>query len=164
MLCQITSSGIVWIGLLRCMRIKICTHRLLQLIYGVFFTYQYILQCCIVPSLQMPQAAGVPWSKTYTVKPVYKDHPRDQQNVVLIHRWSLYADSIAWKVYPWGPVKCGLYKQVVFIYRWSLEQVWLYREARFVLGPHYFCTSYTVFPNSAQPWAVNEANDIRSLF
>ncbi len=27
---------------------------------------------------------------TYTVKLVYKDHPRDQQNVVLIHRWSLY--------------------------------------------------------------------------
>ncbi len=23
----------------------------------------------------------------------------------------------------WGPVKCGLYKQVVFVYRWSLEQV-----------------------------------------
>ncbi len=45
---------------------------------------------------------------------VYKDHPRDQQNVVLIHRWSLYAGSITWEVYPWGPVKCGLYKQVVF--------------------------------------------------
>ncbi len=58
-----------------------------------------------------------------TVKLVYKDHPRDQQNVVLIHRWSLYARSIVWKVYTWGPVKCGLYKQVVFIYRWSLEQV-----------------------------------------
>ncbi len=29
-------------------------------------------------------------------------------------------------IYPWGPVKCGLYKQLVFIYRWSLEQVWLY--------------------------------------
>ena len=28
-----------------------------------------------------------------TVKLVYKDHPRDQQN---IHRWSLYADSITW--------------------------------------------------------------------
>ncbi len=63
---------------------------------------------------------------TYTVKFVYKDHPRDQQNVVLIHRWALYAGSIAWKIYPRGPAKCGLYKQVVFIYRWSLEQVWLY--------------------------------------
>ncbi len=58
-----------------------------------------------------------------TVKLVYKDHPRDQQNVVLIHRWSLYAGSITWKGYTWGPVNCGLYKQVVFIYRWSLEQV-----------------------------------------
>ncbi len=29
-------------------------------------------------------------------------------NVVLIHRWSLYADSIPWKVYMWGPVKYGL--------------------------------------------------------
>ncbi len=28
----------------------------------------------------------------------------------------------------WGPVKCGLYKQVVFVYRWSLEQVWLYLQ------------------------------------
>ncbi len=50
------------------------------------------------------------------------DHHRDQQNVVLIHRWSLYAGSITWKEYTWGPVICGLYKQVVFIYRWSLEQ------------------------------------------
>ncbi len=60
------------------------------------------------------------------MKLVYKDHPRVQQNEVLIHRWSLYAGSITQKVYPWGPVKCGLYKQVVLIYRWSLEQVWLY--------------------------------------
>ncbi len=41
-----------------------------------------------------------------TVKLVYKDHPRDQQNVVLIQRWSL--GSKTWKVYPWGPIKCGL--------------------------------------------------------
>ncbi len=70
-----------------------------------------------------------------TVKLAYKDHPRDQQNVVLMHRWSLYAGSITWKLYIAllirttfysGPVKCGPYKQVVFIYRWSLEQVWLY--------------------------------------
>ncbi len=61
-----------------------------------------------------------------TVKLVYKDHPRDQLNVVLIHRWSLYAGSMTWEVYPWGPVKCDLHKQVVFIYRWSLEQVQLY--------------------------------------
>ncbi len=49
-----------------------------------------------------------------TVELVYKDHPRDQQNVVFIHRGSLYAGSIAWKIYTWGTVKCGLYKQVVF--------------------------------------------------
>ncbi len=32
-----------------------------------------------------------------------------------IHRWSLYTGSIADKVYTWGSVKCGLYKQVVFV-------------------------------------------------
>ncbi len=50
-----------------------------------------------------------------TVKLVlaYKDHPWDQQDVVLIHRWSLYAGSTTWIVYHWRPVKCGLYKQVV---------------------------------------------------
>ena len=57
------------------------------------------------------------------MKLVHADHPKGQQNVVLTHRWSLYTGSITWKVYPWEPVKCGLYKQVVFIYRWSLEQV-----------------------------------------
>ncbi len=31
-----------------------------------------------------------------------------------MQRWSLYAGSITRKVYSWGPVKCGLYKQVVF--------------------------------------------------
>ncbi len=54
-----------------------------------------------------------------TVKLAYKDHPRDQQNVIPIHRWSLYAGSIIWKVYLWEPVKCGHYKQVVLIYRGS---------------------------------------------
>ncbi len=49
---------------------------------------------------------------SFTVKIVYKDHPRDQQNVVLIHRWSLYAGSIAWKVYTLISVECDLYKQV----------------------------------------------------
>ncbi len=39
-------------------------------------------------------------SNFVTVKLVYKDHPMDQQNVVLIHRWSLYAGSIMRKVYP----------------------------------------------------------------
>ncbi len=56
--------------------------------------------------------------QAHTVKLVYKDHPRDQQNVVLIHvihRWSLYAGSVPWKVYPCGP-ECGLYQQVVFTF------------------------------------------------
>ncbi len=44
--------------------------------------------------------------------------------MVLIHNWSIYAGSITCKVYPWGLVKYGPYRQVVFIYyRWSLEQV-----------------------------------------
>ncbi len=38
----------------------------------------------------------------------------------------LYTGAITWKVNTWGPVKCGLYKQVVFKYRGSLKQVWLY--------------------------------------
>ena len=58
----------------------------------------------------------------YTVKLVYlQDHPRDQQNVVLIHRWSLYAGLATWIVYYQRLGKYG--KQVVFIYRWSLDQV-----------------------------------------
>ena len=61
-----------------------------------------------------------------TVNLVHEDHSREPKNMVLIHRWSLYAGSIAWKVYPWGPVKFGLYKQVVFLCRWSLEQFGLY--------------------------------------
>ncbi len=47
-------------------------------------------------------------------------------SMCLTHRWSLYGRSITRKVYPGGPVKSGHYKQVVFIYRWSLEQVQLY--------------------------------------
>ncbi len=37
-----------------------------------------------------------------TVKLAYKYHRRDQQNVVLIHSWSLYAGSIAWSLYTGG--------------------------------------------------------------
>ena len=49
------------------------------------------------------------------MKVVYKDLPRYQHNVVLIHiRWSLYVGSITCTVYHWGHAKCGLYKQVVF--------------------------------------------------
>ncbi len=45
------------------------------------------------------------------------DHRMNQGNVVFIHRFN-NMESI-----PWGPIQCGLYKQVVFIYRWSLQQV-----------------------------------------
>ncbi len=39
-------------------------------------------------------------------------------------RWSLYAGSITWKVCPpAGHVKCGLCKQVVVVYKWSLGQM-----------------------------------------
>ena len=87
------------------------------------------------------------------MKLVYKDHPRDQQTVVLIHRWSLYAGSITWKVYPWGLVKCSLYKQVVFIYRWSLDQVRLYINFFLVLCqyvPCYMSTCMLLFGDLAQ--------------
>ncbi len=52
--------------------------------------------------------------KKRTVKLVYKDHPRNQQNAFL-HRWSLYAGLIRRKVIILGLVKGGLYKQMVFI-------------------------------------------------
>ncbi len=48
-----------------------------------------------------------------TVKLLYNTHLRDQQYVVLIHRCSfIYAGSTTWKLYPWWPAKCGLYKHV----------------------------------------------------
>ncbi len=49
-----------------------------------------------------------------------------------MYKWSLYAGSITRKVYPWGSVKRGLYKQVILIYRWSLDQVWLYNVSTIV--------------------------------
>ncbi len=55
---------------------------------------------------------------------MYIDYPRDQQNVVLIHRWFLHAGSITWKIYRCGQRKVavigmcyfntGLYIQVIF--------------------------------------------------
>ncbi len=63
------------------------------------------------------------------VKLVFKDHPRDLHKVMSIHRWSLYAGSITWNLYPWCPIKCGLYEQVVFVYRWSFEQVGPYKHS-----------------------------------
>ncbi len=56
----------------------------------------------------------------FTVKLIDKGHPKDQHYVVSIYSRSLGC-LIAWNVYTWGPIKCGLCKQVVFIYRWSSE-------------------------------------------
>ena len=58
-----------------------------------------------------------PFPQTYcsvdsnTVKPVYKDHSRDQKKAVFIDRW------ISLRIALLGPWKGNLYKQVVFIYR-----------------------------------------------
>ncbi len=83
-----------------------------------------------LPVLNLLRLKSIPYHSSawlkHTVKLVYKDRLRDQQNVVLIHRWSLYVGSITWKIYPWGPVQCGLYKQVVFIqvvFRARLTQI-----------------------------------------
>ncbi len=48
---------------------------------------------------KIPSSSGIPIiSVINTVKLVYKDHHRDEQNVVLIHRWPLCA--VKYKVYP----------------------------------------------------------------
>ncbi len=81
----------------------------------------------------------------------YKDHPRDQQcMLILIHRWSLYTSSITWKGYHWGPVQCGLYKQVV-LYTGGLQSrfgcIYFGAQALFLfleLYPVSTVTKYTV--------------------
>ena len=65
----------------------------------------------------------IEWLNDPNYSETYKDHTKEQQSVIIIHRRSLYAASITWKVYTFWSVNCSLYKQVVFIYRWSLEQV-----------------------------------------
>ncbi len=83
------------------------------------------------------------------VKLLYKDHPKGQYNVVLIHRWSLYGGSItAWKVYPCGPVNVvfyagGLYIQVVF--RPGLTVYISYVEHIFSRGLNDFCQTRGVY-------------------
>ncbi len=55
---------------------------------------QYMAYCLIISGMpNKPRESTNQY--TNTVKLVYKDHPRDQKNVVFIHRWSLYAGSIA---------------------------------------------------------------------
>ncbi len=59
------------------------------------------------------------------VKLVYKDQSRDQQNVVLMHKWSLYAGSITMSIQlRTCEMRClkagGLYIQVVFRAGWTI--------------------------------------------
>ena len=82
-----------------------------------------------------------------TMKPLYKDHLRDQQNIVLIHRWSLYAASIKWQVYIWVLVTCGFYKQagglcIQVVFRAGLPVVYSGKTKRHVSNSE-FLTMYS---------------------
>ncbi len=44
----------------------------------------------------------ITWYHLSSVNGSYSETSIDQQKVVLIHKWSLYAGSMAWSVYPWG--------------------------------------------------------------
>ena len=61
-----------------------------------------------------------------SVKPVYKDHPREKRKVVFIGRWSLCTGSFSTcsneKPFSRETKKCGLCRQAVFLYRWSLKR------------------------------------------
>ena len=77
---------------------------------------------CIVATITLQTQTD---ALTSTVKPVYKDRSRDHKHavcrqVVFIDRW------ITVRIAFLGPSKGGLYKQMVFIHRWSLGQVQLY--------------------------------------
>jgi len=62
---------------------------------------------------------------TYTVKPVYNDHPRDPKKVTVLDRWSLFSGHLCYIVVIYV-IDSGRCWQVVAIRRWSLTQVWLY--------------------------------------
>ena len=49
----------------------------------------------------------------YTVKPVYNDHPRDPEIVVIVERWSLFRGQLCDKNIKPGPQKGGCYLKVV---------------------------------------------------
>ena len=66
------------------------------------------------------------WKNTYTVKPVYNDHPQDPKFVAVVGKWSLFRGSfMIWKS-KMGPQNGGRCRQMVAIRSWSLTQVWLY--------------------------------------
>jgi hypothetical protein len=91
---------------------------------------------------------------TFTVKPVYNDHPRDSI-LAVVYRWSLFRDHIyskcdqkmvvvmdSWSLWTvghygqlvimvsWSLWTVGRYRHVVAIRRWSLSQVWLYTRQK----------------------------------
>ncbi len=77
--------------------------------------------------------------------------------MVLIHGWSLYAGSVTCKVYPWGPVKYGLYtcyKQVVFEY---IHVV--FRAGLTVCSLVFYLTSHSIKSfkqlEVPEPWTVS---------
>ena len=53
----------------------------------------------------------------YTVKPVYKDHPKETRKAVFMSRWSLWTGFFGtlstWQKLFKGNKNCGLYRQVV---------------------------------------------------
>ncbi len=78
-----------------------CSHSMMQNGSGAGMLNEESNYCLL--SLPTASVTIVVNRQTYTtVKLVYKDHPRDQQYVVPIHRWSLHGGSITWKVYHWG--------------------------------------------------------------
>ncbi len=59
----------------------------------------------------------------YTVKPVYKDHPREPKIVVFVDWWSLFRGSLVLELWKTALQIIGRCRQVVIIRRWSLAQV-----------------------------------------
>lgn len=55
----------------------------------------------------------------YTAKPVFEDHPEDNQRQIVFVRSIVFLQSL-------GKLKCGHLSHVVFIYRWSFAQVCIY--------------------------------------
>ncbi len=73
----------------------------------------------------------------YTVTLVYKDTPKRPPKCGPYTL--LYTGPITWEVYPWGPVKCGLYIQVVFIAGLTvIDKHWAYRHE--LCWPHWVLT------------------------
>jgi len=58
-----------------------------------------------------------------TVKPVYNDHPRDPEFVVVVDRWSQSRDGFMLYNPKLGLKYGGRYSEVIVIQRWSLAQV-----------------------------------------